>query len=191
MGEAGQRSPTFRAPSFSWASMDGIVKFHKIRQNARFAAEILDFNYAAKGVDLYGLCQSGTLTIRGPTKRVEIFKDFFPKWGLDLKTVSDTVRAGLQPLNDPANRVGWQPDEKLDASSELFTDSSLKFYCVEIVRVETETFTFSRRTHYELGAVYSLVVVLDEKSNTYRRLGCCCDRKYTGESAEQTVITLI
>lgn len=104
---------------------------------------------------------------------------------------TSAARAGLQPLDEPADRVGWIRDEPALDDGEMFVNTDLEFYCIEVVKVEPEVFSVGRGTFYELGAVYSLVIVFDKASHTFKRLGCCYSRKYKGESAELRTITLV
>jgi hypothetical protein len=190
MPDTGEQSQIFRAPSFSWASMDGIVQFHQIRRKATLYANVLAVHYSAKGSDPYGLCKYGELTIRAPLKRVKLVSDFAPHFGSLVSAGDPFARGGLRPLNDPSRLVGWQPDEKIDPQSVLFTDESLEFYCLLILQVKPEVVTFAQKTFYELGAEYSLVVAFDAETQTFKRLGSCCDRNFKEESVEIRTITL-
>ncbi|KAF2677449.1 hypothetical protein K458DRAFT_466245 [Lentithecium fluviatile CBS 122367] len=61
--------PTWRAPSWSWASVDGpIVYLGRISRTPtswRHDVELVDYEVIPKGVDKFGQLESGTLCLRG------------------------------------------------------------------------------------------------------------------------------
>lgn len=66
----GTPSYTYRAPSWSWASLDGRITFFLCRviPSQPISASVLTINTELSGPDPYGQVKSGTLTIKGPFK---------------------------------------------------------------------------------------------------------------------------
>jgi hypothetical protein len=63
-----KRSPTYRAPSRSWASIDGPLNFYQSRdpfEMSKNVSEVLDVWAKIEGHDYLGQIEDGTITIRG------------------------------------------------------------------------------------------------------------------------------
>ncbi|KAF4442098.1 hypothetical protein FACUT_2322 [Fusarium acutatum] len=74
-----RRVPEYRAPSWSWASMDGIPGLG-VRSPYEEVARILDVNVDLKGTNIYGEVTSGRLRIQAPMERLYLdVKDWDPR----------------------------------------------------------------------------------------------------------------
>ncbi|KAI1211173.1 HET-domain-containing protein [Annulohypoxylon truncatum] len=61
----GSRISSYRAPSWSWASLDGDIDFRSVRRQSRWRVELLRAEMVPHGNDVTGEVVSGTLTLRG------------------------------------------------------------------------------------------------------------------------------
>ncbi|KAK5195247.1 hypothetical protein LTR99_002513 [Exophiala xenobiotica] len=63
--EQGKRPPKYRAPTWTWASIDGDVKYPEPAQNAReTCVEVLDLDMRYKA-DNFGIVEAGKMKVRG------------------------------------------------------------------------------------------------------------------------------
>jgi hypothetical protein len=63
--EQGKRPPKYRAPTWTWASIDGEVKYPEPAQNAReTCVEVLDLDMRYKA-DNFGIVEAGKMKVRG------------------------------------------------------------------------------------------------------------------------------
>lgn len=65
------RQPNYTAPSWSWASVHGIIDFHRSSKEPEFYfAKCLSYNTTLSGVDHFGAVYNGWIKLRGPLVRV-------------------------------------------------------------------------------------------------------------------------
>ena len=63
-----KRSTTYRAPSWSWASLDGPLHFPRLGGGLTNLAKVLDvWTTAVEGHDRFGRIEDGAITLRGPS----------------------------------------------------------------------------------------------------------------------------
>lgn len=70
---ASRRHPTYRAPSWSWAAIDGEISFSFYSLNGPKKSYLEDFDVKLqpKGTDSFGQLVSGTLTVTGKLKQLD------------------------------------------------------------------------------------------------------------------------
>ncbi|KAF2682192.1 HET-domain-containing protein [Lentithecium fluviatile CBS 122367] len=63
---------TYRAPSWSWASVDGSVRWPHSGQYSpeKYKSQVLNFGITPQGNDAFGEVSAGYITVRGPTSKV-------------------------------------------------------------------------------------------------------------------------
>lgn len=146
------RPSSYRAPSWSWASINGNVR-HITLQVEHFYAEIIKCSVEpASDLDPFGSIRGGKLLIRGPLKRASAIgwgKSDHDRWLLDSKPTSE---------NDAKLGPAW-PDindqDLFDSSGELQSGSP---WCLNMASNGTR----------------DVVLFMDRISNTeaqYRRIG--------------------
>ncbi|KAE9369875.1 HET-domain-containing protein, partial [Stipitochalara longipes BDJ] len=65
----GVRPSIYRAPSWSWAALDGeITVFSSIYTSTAYSCEVLNASTTLSGVDLFGQVSAGMITLRGQLK---------------------------------------------------------------------------------------------------------------------------
>jgi hypothetical protein len=72
----GRRSSIFRAPSWSWASIDGIVHFAKFwRNNDKIVCSVLELHASTTGPDPNNKAGTGQLTLQAPWNTATVLGD--------------------------------------------------------------------------------------------------------------------
>jgi hypothetical protein len=92
------RPSTFRAPSWSWASLDGDVRYiprSKLRRSEEFHAELLDVKVTPAGIDPFGEVSGGIATLRGPLKHVDMVYLNQDNEGVELRASLPNNQGGL------------------------------------------------------------------------------------------------
>lgn len=78
-----KRSPTYRAPSWSWANVDGPLNFYQSRDlfgRWKNVSEVLDvWAKPVEGHDHLGQIEDGAITIRGPAISLTDLESLFPR----------------------------------------------------------------------------------------------------------------
>jgi hypothetical protein len=68
---APSRQPGYRAPSWSWASIDGNINFHRSSKDSAFYfARCLSYHITLSGIDEFGAVSDGWIELRGPLVQV-------------------------------------------------------------------------------------------------------------------------
>ncbi|KAH7339186.1 hypothetical protein BKA66DRAFT_479674 [Pyrenochaeta sp. MPI-SDFR-AT-0127] len=68
---APSRQPDCSAPSWSWASVDGNINFHRSsKASAFYFAQCLSYHITLSGIDEYGAVSDGWIKLRGPLVQV-------------------------------------------------------------------------------------------------------------------------
>jgi hypothetical protein len=151
-----------RAPSWSWAAVDGPITF---RGNLRTRqGRILCETKPARGHDLFGQVESGTLVVRCPFKMASIiFRDGSPILRYDGKTCPRF----------------WGDDstEILHLASTEYDDEEHKLYCLELSGMDS----------YQLG----IVVRSSEENGRFLRIGFFYSSTMEFEEANKRDFTII
>jgi hypothetical protein len=152
----------YRAPSFSWASIDGAVSFYDKRETfaieTQWVIRVLSVTVDTEGSSPYGKVTRGTLTLRGKIKPAVGF--FVHEGGIQLYGGDDSKRT----------IVG---DGKLDEPELQRVDDTV--YCL-LAMVSIHTTPPAAQIHFR-DKTYSLVHVLllrhitGQPQNTYYRVG--------------------
>jgi hypothetical protein len=76
---ASRRHPTYRAPSWSWAAIDGEILFSSDRHKLPEELELddIDIKPEPKGRDPFGQLLSGTLTVTGALKQLDFSRPLY------------------------------------------------------------------------------------------------------------------
>ncbi|RMZ86256.1 hypothetical protein DV737_g60, partial [Chaetothyriales sp. CBS 132003] len=146
----------YRAPSWSWASVDGNVRWPLAPNNRKeqYYAELLDHHIDTKPDKPFGLVTGGWITIRGPLARAEP-KDF-PKWAM----------RGLTDANFDAGTelADWQEKERLS----LYCSKAAEYVCAHEIFI----LMLARRRGLVLALhQHQPVVTLARVEKVYRRIG--------------------
>ncbi|KAL9114352.1 MAG: hypothetical protein Q9227_001774 [Pyrenula ochraceoflavens] len=127
-GIVGSRSRTYRAPSWSWASMDGTVQYNtwplpRFENTCRLLSGKCD----AIGPDPFGRVSSGDLVIRGLTVQAVVDVDQSNNSNYENSHTRNTFRAWL--LRDDL-RAEFAADESISLTEQ--TDSSRMVLCLQL-----------------------------------------------------------
>jgi hypothetical protein len=119
MAGTGSRPSVYRAPTWSWASVDGDVYFHSsaVRQTARenLCAKLLEA-VATPTHDLLGPIESGYLIVQGPLLKVKLAKGSTSSEESSLEELhlgNEVCGAGSgfeEVLDDESLYSKWLPD---------------------------------------------------------------------------------
>jgi hypothetical protein len=166
-----KRSSEFRAPSFSWAPNDSVIKFHQLGTVSAVIAAIMDIEYSVMGVDPFGLCRSGKLKILAPLVPAQVK-------GRAIVALEDFTLA-------------WYPDEVMSTRFKKRSPKSLspRIFCLEILHTRSVETTFASAVVLESPRkMFGLILAECEQSNTFKRLGTCFydypSDQVVGESAK-------
>jgi hypothetical protein len=153
----------YRAPSFSWASIDGAVGFYDKRETfaieAQWAIRDLSVTVDTEGSNPYRKVTSGTLTLRGRVKPAMGF--FVHEGGIELYGGDDSKRTAIG-------------SGKLDEPERQMVDDTV--YCF-LAMVSIHEIPLDSQIHFQGDKTYSLVHVLllrhiaGQPLNTYYRVG--------------------
>jgi hypothetical protein len=153
----------YRAPSFSWASIDGAVGFYDKRETfaieAQWAIRDLSVTVDTEGSNPYRKVTSGTLTLRGRVKPAMGF--FVHEGGIELYGGDDSKRTAIG-------------SGKLDEPERQMVDDTV--YCF-LAMVSIHEIPPDSQIHFQGDKTYSLVHVLllrhiaGQPLNTYYRVG--------------------
>lgn len=70
-GPPHSRPTTYRAPSWSWASIDGLIAITSLGR-WEDVVEVIDVQVQVKGENLFGEVSSGSIELRAPLERISI-----------------------------------------------------------------------------------------------------------------------
>lgn len=153
--EGGKNPSRYRAPSWSWASLDGVVTCPEPQTaNKEFCVEILEVNVKHKTEDLLGQVESANLKIRGFMVKGRLLRTH-DYWG----RTSCVLQA---PKSQIEIETAWFDERlaKLSAVNGMLTEQ-LEVYCLPIVdtvdRIE--------------GLLLCATVVAKGAKGFYRRIG--------------------
>ncbi|TID27527.1 homodimeric type dihydroorotase [Venturia nashicola] len=164
------RPSTYRAPSWSWASIDGWIFICPIRRFEDIV-EVVDVQVQVKGENPYGEVSSGHIELRAPLERISIRKhgfgvekDLWLKhamfcwwYGTDEEEVDD------EEMNDGCFDI--ETDIELDLES-------LELYSLPLVADFTDD-----------DLICVVLIVVPEGEGRYKRVGwsyCDCKEKVPG-----------
>ncbi|MCJ1312367.1 hypothetical protein MMC25_006041 [Agyrium rufum] len=156
------RSKDYRAPSWSWASVDNAVKFALITKDSRFIATILNCQVTPISTTApFGRVKSGSLSLRAPMKRVP-WTQVQAVWeeGAPIVLSNDERTRNEEMLN-----WIWQRfNAPKDTADEELPESA---WCVPL---------FQREWYLDKGAkvegsCFSGLILEELGSGEYRRLG--------------------
>ena len=149
------RPRTYRAPSFSWAAVEGEIKFHQLL-TACAQVESVMHNLPAERP--YGRPKHASLCITGPFRQAESFGPFEK----DLGGIFCQGKAGYIPLYDEGWPFGYLlPDSKDDFGERNVYCLKLgnEYYTTDVflvlVPVQEENTTFSKFRRIGLGKAKS------------------------------------
>ena len=114
-----QRPPLYRAPSWSWAALEGGILFDSDVSRADFVLSDLDVAIRLAGSDPFGMVASGTLTVSGRLKQVE------------YRVVSESLEYYYSPMANMSDPL-YSDGEKIGTASFDEAGTRGQFYCLEI-----------------------------------------------------------
>ncbi|KAF8846947.1 hypothetical protein BDZ45DRAFT_755434 [Acephala macrosclerotiorum] len=136
-----RRPREYRAPSWSWASIDGRISIPKRRSDAKdkFEIEILCVSTQKKSADEMGQVFGGALTVRGPlmtcfVQKTEDFDDL-PKEYVDHYD-SEIDSEDLPACFFRINGVWDDESPSMDADEPFDTSLKTKLHCLPILQGE-------------------------------------------------------
>lgn len=151
-----QSDPSFRAPSWSWASVDERIISTFCFSDKKPTAEVLDVRVELKGQNRYGELTDGYISLRAPFHRIYI-------------DCSTGEYAGWLPLlKDESDADADIPSSTCQFDNGLSTDDlrSMPLFFVTLLQVEQGT----------IPAYAGLVVVpVKDQEAVYRRVGMSND----------------
>ncbi|EFQ34107.1 heterokaryon incompatibility protein [Colletotrichum graminicola M1.001] len=169
-GSPSMRPDTYRAPSFSWLSVDGAISTAQ-PTDTNLLIEVVDFHLDYVSVDRTGLVEGGYINLRGQVKPFEMAV----KYILRLQQLFIMVDGII--VRDP-KKQDWEngPLVHLDVGQASFDDENDKktLYYMPAQKQKTP----------ENHVSYLLLVALDTSRSTYRRIGVAV----TAEAAEIEVL---
>jgi hypothetical protein len=155
-GEGGRRSKLYRAPSWSWACLDGEILFPDpsvgTAEINTDMATILDVDVIPLG-DSFGQVVSGTVRIRGPLFRVKLQQRF---------TRGGTRRIGYDMILCGRTLRTYDPLIRADEDVLLSTNLDHDFHCLAV------------RSYYNSGKHWVRGLILEPTGNVkgqFQRVG--------------------
>ncbi|KAK1982969.1 heterokaryon incompatibility protein [Colletotrichum cereale] len=169
-GSPSTRPDIYRAPSFSWASVDGSVKTAP-STDANLLIEVVGFHVDYVSVDTTGLVKGGYIDLKGQVKPFEMVV----RYTLELQQLFLLVDGIV--VKDPLKK-DWEngPLVHLDVGQKSFDEENDKKMLYYVPAQKQEN----------LGnhVSYLLLVALDEGRSTFRRIGIAV----TAEAAEIEIL---
>ncbi|MCJ1256403.1 hypothetical protein MMC24_004224 [Lignoscripta atroalba] len=124
----GQNIAAYRAPSWSWASLEGILDYddtYELNMN-RSVARILEVHCVPAGLDPTGAVSGGCLKIAGPL--IEVNLEYNPNENYDPREIRYHVTYGT--YND--NRPQINPDYPYAEAGDLYMPSGETVFCLRL-----------------------------------------------------------
>ncbi|KAF3005173.1 hypothetical protein E8E13_010638 [Curvularia kusanoi] len=165
------RPSTYRAPSWSFLSVDGHVSCIKGRDETDIAeAEVVDVHIEYITEDETGDIRKGWLDLKGSLRPVRVQR-FLMDWDAEelemgfVKELQWQVELGHDAAGDPFTCDGRIDDSSLDDDVILRQSAAGRHFCILTVRSELE-FEFEDKTYY-----HYLILRLVDGTNEYERVG--------------------
>lgn len=157
-GSPAKRPEKWRAPSFSWMSVDGVISAPNPRSNG-LLAEVVEVHVEPYTSDRTGLLKSGYLRIRGRLEALKLrrWKLGARQWIMSLNNI-DMLVSGVPQWEQLAGLV------HLDIEQNGFPNP---LYYMNILAEDD----------YLTGLVLELI---DQPAGTFRRIGCFASTKPDG-----------
>jgi hypothetical protein len=146
----GTRPATYRAPTWSWASLDGNIyscnRYTVDDEDERIVlASVVDVSYAPSSTDPFGHCASGSITLSAPLVPTQ------------LRMLDNNGVDALYYELGSRSRT-FCPDTNIsDPRSSEFLPLDTPTFCLEILRSE--------------WGVYGIVLKKESESRRYKRIG--------------------
>ncbi|OTB09368.1 hypothetical protein M426DRAFT_18015 [Hypoxylon sp. CI-4A] len=148
----------YRAPSWSWASLDGGIFFMFSRARPHIV-DIIGAEMKPPGIDGAGELKAGVLTLRGHVVKVRGLRKL-------SETVGEPIRHKINSLHDPKSGVPLDPGD--NGSYVLFdTLNDTKYETLTILLLHCRLVP-----SFSFVEIYGLALVSDDESPaSYRRVG--------------------
>ncbi|KAK2051065.1 heterokaryon incompatibility protein [Colletotrichum caudatum] len=169
-GSPSTRPETYRAPSFSWASVDGKVSTAP-PTDTNLLIEVVGFHLDYVSADTTGLVKGGYIDLKGQVKPFEMVV----KYTLKLQQLFLLVDGVI--VKDP-KKEDWEngPLVHLDVGQASFDDENAKKTLYYMPAQEQKAL--------EDNVSYLLLAALDASRSTFRRIGVAV----TAEAAEVEIL---
>ena len=157
--ELARRPVSYRAPSFSWASVDGAVTPGlPSDKGILLEIEAVHLDYVTN--DITGAVKGGYLQLRGRLKQLQLLRRFTEVRNQWILVVNGTEISTLEELGCAGE---MQPFVRLDDPREDFAESiAAKSLCCIPTRISTDP---------ECNLYLLLLEVLENARGTFRRIG--------------------
>ena len=107
----GKRAKPYRAPSWSWASIEGHIEHSQYANSTKLVAQVVDHSLTLKGFHVYGEIHDACVTLLGPLYKATVQERLFVQ-----KTIVSLVRSFK--ANESKNGM-----TRTDAPELTFTDA--------------------------------------------------------------------
>jgi hypothetical protein len=172
-----RRPREFRAPSWSWASVDGGINIPERNSESRveFEIEVLDVSTHKKGADEMGQVLGGALKVRGPlvTCLVQRTEDFGGDLPDEYVDDYDSDIASVDSRDPPEcfkiNEVWDEGSPSMDASEPFDASSKRMLHCLPILE---------DKDPFLSGSYDCLVLEHTEQRGVFKRCGTLSLRAY-------------
>ncbi|KAG4432488.1 hypothetical protein IFR05_012028 [Cadophora sp. M221] len=155
-----RRPGEYRAPSWSWASLDGKIEFVGLgnkNEEARIRIESVKMELA--GRDLMGQVSGGTIKVRGVVSKMDSYGNIPKRMGIKLRKHYD-VPGEVKPETPPRNQylLWFCKSSGLILRRALVAERDTDFVVMTLPRIEFERVGyFSSRPSNELDDLWSNV----------------------------------
>ncbi|KAH7132714.1 hypothetical protein EDB81DRAFT_659823, partial [Dactylonectria macrodidyma] len=182
------RPRCYRAPTFSWASVEGAISYHPplIRSRGGYdtywVCEILGFSSTAKGLDPHGQVSSGWIEVRGYTGMAVIAH--YPSPERSGATMCVVEQADMLPDGQvgPVRRQKFQLDiPKLCTAkpAEVEPGDEVLVLLLECLKKNGQLRSDHSNQSWSLYNVMALVLQPSKSiSDAWERVGLICDESY-------------
>ncbi|EKJ77736.1 hypothetical protein FPSE_02234 [Fusarium pseudograminearum CS3096] len=158
-----KRVPEYRAPSWSWASVDGGIGIRLKGSGYSPLAEVLDVKIKLKGTNPYGEVTEGRLLIQGPMQRLYLSTD---GWDPDRPRLSSE---GSPVLCTTSANLETRPQYDFDAFADDRPQQERRFV-KGLNGLELYALILLSCSHGEDHYI-ALMIVREPGSDEYRRVG--------------------
>lgn len=193
----GTRSSKWRAPSWSWASLDGEILFEQKSHEAMALASIIEMHLELFDPrNPYGALQSASLQIRCCPMAIERAAIVDSNASYDFYRWPSQITLPTLDAKDPTIKMRWTPDDEKEANPSkgpfIIVLTELRGAEVGTPSLEHETIgiALSPRQFVSSSAFsrfYFAGLLLEElpdRSGAFRRLGRVTSGEYLGVSPE-------
>ncbi|KAF4944966.1 hypothetical protein FGADI_12310 [Fusarium gaditjirri] len=156
-----KRVSEYRAPSWSWLSMDGIPCI-RLRKDYEEIAKVLDVHIDLKGMNVYGEVTSGRITIQAPMERLYLdVKDWDPTKPGYAYDNNPTIRTAHDETHSRFDFDFTADDAPQEALKIVNSLEGKEFFALALLRVK----------HRYEETYHAVLVKKVEGGEEYERLG--------------------